>query len=242
MHVRLSPLLAAVAGALVLFAPVGAAAQTNSFRACTQGVLRNCADLEFRVSSGGGADFFEVLVRNLGSSTTPSLATSIYNLVFTTGAPPVDPANTIAESVAPIAEGGATVTDATPWDLLETGDFLFLNALGNNGVGGCVASGPVGGFGQAGTTCAAGEFLAFRFFTPRSFDPALFTLTNLEVVGLESGLPADTCSEDRPCTITPLGAVDVPEPASVSLVAFALAMAGAAARRRRRTTRSPMES
>jgi hypothetical protein len=239
---------AAVAGALLLacLPASGARAQTSDFVACTTGALANCAEIRLTSTPGGGtggSTLFEIALRNVGSTTRPTLPTSVYNLVLGTGLAAVAPAASVSASVVPLAVGGATLTDPSAWDLFESGDAVFLSALTNAGVGGCVAGAAVGGFGQAGNTCGAGQFLAFRFSTPRLFDPRAFTVLDLEVVGLASDLPADSCGAQPACAITTTGGSTVPEPTMLPLLATGLVLLiGAGGRWRGRAARTTTEA
>jgi hypothetical protein len=130
----------------------------------------------------------------------------------------------VAAALVPTTEGSATLVDASAWDLFDGGDAIFLSALSNFGVGGCAAGAPVGGFGQAGQTCGAGAYLAFSYATPHAYDPASFTLLNLEAVGLTSTLPAGSAD----------AFAVVPEPSTVLLVGQGLLGVLVFARRRAR--------
>lgn len=214
-----------VLAALAILAPYAAAhAQTTRvLSACTTGTLSNCAEFRLTATPGagaGGQTLFEIAIRNTGSRTNPALATSIYNVVFGTGQNPFAPGSEVDAAAAPVARGGATVTSASPWDVFDSGDAVFLSALDNFGVGGCVVGTPVGGFGQAGNTCAGGAYLAFSYSTPRAYDLSAFSLLDVEVVGLTPGLPADSYTPSA-----------VPEPGAALLLAPGLL--GAAAMRRR---------
>jgi hypothetical protein len=230
---------ATVAGALLLVAltTARAHAQSNDFLACTPGVLANCTEVRLTATPGGGtggATLFEIALRNAGALTQPALPTSVYNLVFGTGLPATAPGSEVSELIVPIPVGGATLADASGWDLFEGGNVLFLSALSNDGVGGCATGAPVGGFGQAGNTCGGGQYLTFSFSTPRLFDPRRFSVLDLEVVGLAQGLPADSCGQQPACVVAPVGGT-VPEPAILPLLASGVTLlAGAGARRRRR--------
>jgi hypothetical protein len=184
----------------------------------------------------GGSTLFQIALRNAGSTARPTLPTSVYNLVFGTGLPTAAPGTEVSAAIVPVAVGGATRTDDSPWDLFEQGDFLFLSALTNNGVGGCVAGAAIGGFGQAGISCGAGQYLTFSFSTPRAFDPRMFVLLDMEVVGLAPELPGDSCGEEPACVIRPVGPTTVPEPTTPVLLATGLLLlAGSRGWRRRRT-------
>ena len=230
---------ATVAGIIVLLASTAgsAAAQTSHFSVCTTGILANCADVLLTATPGGGAGgttLFDIALRNLGSTSMPALPTSIYFLVFGTGLPPAPGAEVSALPV-PVPIGGATLADPSPWDLFENGDAVFLSALSNNGVGGCVVGAPVGGLGQAGNTCGVGQYLTFTFSTPRLLDPRAFSVLDLEVVGLDATLPSDSCGAQSPCAVVPVGGV-VPEPATMPLLAGGLAVMATLGARRRRTS------
>lgn len=219
--------------ALVVTPTIAAAQSASEFTACSTGALSNCAVISLASQLGvgpGGTNLFQIAIANLGSQATPSLATTIYNLVFLTGQSPAPSGSEIDASLAPVAQGGATITDATPWDVFDSGDAIFLSALSNNGVGGCVASGATAGFSQAGQTCGDGQFLTFSFFTPRAYDPSAFTLADLEFLGLSPDLPADSCNDSTPCTVTridtPPPVTATPEPATIALVAAGLAFTG----------------
>jgi MYXO-CTERM domain-containing protein len=209
---------------------------TDSFRACTRGALSNCAVVQLTSQLGigpGGLNFFEIALGNLGSRTSPSLATSIYFLSFVTGLPGVAPGAEVDALATPGAVGGAMISDPSPWSIFETGDAIFLSALGNDGVGGCAGSVPIGGFGQMARTCGPGQFVSFGFFTPRAFDPASVVLSGLEAVGLSPGLPADSCNGLTPCVISPV-TTTTPEPAPAVLALTGLLMIAGLERRRRR--------
>jgi hypothetical protein len=203
-------------GLLMIGLPRISQAQTeSSFTACTTGVLSNCSVIQLTSQLGigpGGTNFFEIAIQNSGSQATPTAATSIYNLVFATGQPDAVAGTEIDASVTPADRGGASVIDASPWDLFDAGSAIFLSALSGNGVGGCVAGAGVGGFGQAGQTCGGSQFLAFGFFTTRAYDPNAFSILDLEVVGLADDLPADSCGDSTPCTISAAPVTATPEP------------------------------
>jgi len=136
--------------------------------------------------------------------------------------------------VTPKAIGGATISDASDWSVFESGDAIFLSALSNNGVGGCAASAPVGGFGQMGRTCGADRFITFSFFTPRAFDLSAITLADLEIVGISDGNPSDSCNGSTPCVITRVTAT--PEPGTMLLALTGLSAIAALRLRGRATT------
>jgi hypothetical protein len=205
--------------------------------ACTPGALANCTEIRLTATPGGGVGgttLFEVALRNLGSTTLPTLPTSVYNLVFDTGLPAAAPGTEASALVVPVPVGGATLTDLSAWDLFENGSALFLSALSDQGVGGCVVGAAVGGFGQAGNTCGAGQLLTFSFSTPRLLDPGAFSVLDLEVVGLAPGLPADSCGAQPACVAPQNGTV--PEPTTLALLAGGVLLGGAGAGRRGRAT------
>ncbi len=219
---------------ILAMVPASLLSQSAAFSACTASALTNCSVIQLTSQLGagpGGLNLFEIAVRNLGSTSSPSLATSIYNLVFSTGAPTA-PGNEVDALVTPNAQGGATVSDPSPWSLFDSGDAIFLSALSNNGVGGCVGGASVAGFGQAGQTCGDNSFLSFGFFTTRAYDPNAFSLLDLEVVGLSADLPADSCSGGSPCVVAPVTAT--PEPSSIALTLTGLVGLASHVRRRRK--------
>ncbi len=203
---------------------------TRALQACTIGTLQNCAHLRFTTSPGTstGITLLAISVSNLGSIVTPSLPTSVYNFVFLTGLAPAT--TSLSALVAPIATGGATITDPSSWDVFDSGDAIFLSALTNNGVGNCVVGAPESGFGQAGNTCGIGQTFLFGYETPHVFDVMQFSIANMEVVGLDPTLPADSCGDpNTPCLVTE----SVPEPATMLLVASGLLCLAVPAVRRR---------
>jgi hypothetical protein len=204
-------------------APRLAIAQSRTLTACTPDALAVCTELRLTT----GLNLFEIGLRAIGSAGSPALPVSVYNLVLGTGAAAApSPVSTL---MPPVGLGGATVSDASPWEIFDTGDALFLSALTNLGVGGCVAGAPVGGFGQAGRTCAAGEFLTFGLVPARAYDPNAFTLLNLEAVGLTATLPGASCGrEGLACVITAdtRPTTTAPEPAAVWLLGFGLMLTG----------------
>jgi hypothetical protein len=237
-----APALGALVAALLLplaVLPHVADAQPTirTLTACTPGAasaLTVCTELRLTSGSTGVPAAFELALRTVGATgADAALPVSVYNLVLGTGAAS-DAAGGRGTLVTPAALGGATVSDMSPWDLFDTGDALFLSALTDRGVGGCVVGGDVDGFGQAATTCGAGQFVVFRFGPRAAFDLARFTLLNLEAVGLTAGLPGASCgagSESGACVLTadvltpPSGnppGTTVPEPATVLLVGAGL--------------------
>jgi hypothetical protein len=213
--------------------PSGARAQSNAFTACTQGAMANCALLELSAGIDAGGAFFQIAIQNLGSSNpllSATLPTSIYNLVFDNGQAPGS--GTDIHPIVPTAVGGATVPLGTDWDLFHDGATIFLSALDNHGVGGCVAGADVAGFGQAGQTCGDGSFQVFRFSTTTLYNPFAYTVADLEVAGLtnDPALQGDSCGAfSSPCTITA-----TPEPTTVVLALTGFtALAGLRLRRRR---------
>ena len=196
-----------------------AQSSTTAFTACGSGPLGNCALIQLTSQLGigpGGLNLFEIAIGNLGSTLLPTTPTSIYNLILSTGAPAA-PGGEIDSPVAPIALGGAIITDPSPWDVFDSGDLIFLSALSNNGVGGCVAGAAVGGFGEAGQTCGADQLFAFGFYTSRIYDPASFSVLDMETVGLTSGLPAESCGAGVPCAISAAPVTATPEPGTLIL-------------------------
>src|SRR5262245_11314559 len=98
--------VATYAFAAMIAGPALASAQTSStFTACTQGVLANCSDIRLTSQLGvglGGTNLFEIALRNLGSQSAPSLATTLYALVFATGQAAA-PGEEVFGPVAPVA-------------------------------------------------------------------------------------------------------------------------------------------
>jgi hypothetical protein len=229
----------------ILALPASGVAQTETrwlFDVCNPGDYQNCGRLDLTTEYGvgpGGLNLFTIYLQNLGSPGSPSAPTSIYNLIFGTGLDAAEPGTEVDALLAPTAEGGATILDASPWSLFESDDAIFLSALTNNGVGNCVAGAPVDGFGQAALTCAPDQFVSFSFFTARMFDLTLFTMLNYEAVELSEGLPAvsaGTGSGVEPIitdhTPPPPPTTVVPEPATVVLMGTGLLALLAAGRRR----------
>lgn len=223
----------AVVGSGLLLVAAGrapAAAQLPSprtFTACTPGALTGCAELRLTA----GPSLFEIALRAVGVTGAPAVPISVYNLVLGTGAAAVG--TPVPTLLGPIAEGGATVSNASDWEVFDAGDALFLSALSNRGVGGCATGADVGGFGQAATTCGGGQFVTFRFAPSAAFDPDRFTLLDLEVVALEDPLRAATCGGEVACVITAdtRGPVTmIPEPATVALVGAGVLALGSRSR------------
>ena len=173
---------------------------------------------------------FEVALRTLGAAAQPGLPMSLYNLVLGTGAGAAATARTTF--VTPVALGGAVVSDASPWELFDSGDALFLSALTNRGVGGCVAGADVGGFGQAATTCGGGQFVTFRFTPTTVFDPDQFAVLDLEAVALTTPPFGASCGAPGAACVITAGNTVVPEPTSGVLAAAGLGVLAVAFRRR----------
>ena len=229
---RRHPLVAVLASIGLATLPAVAHAQdATAFKACTQGSLANCALIQLSSGTDNGQSYFEIMIHNLGSST--GFPTSIDFLSFAAGGQDLG-AGVPDVDVTPTVFGDATLTNSSPWDVFVGSDAIFLSALSNHGVGGCVAGADVDVFGQAGQTCADDSFLAFKFFTPRVYDPFAITLLDMEVTQLTDPLSAEFCSDSGSCSITPAVAV-TPEPSTVlfALTGFA-AVGGLRLRRRRR--------
>jgi hypothetical protein len=232
VHTRRVIRLAAVGVALAL--PHSASAQSSMFQACSQGSLQTCAMIHLSQQLGvgpGGVNLFQIALQNLGSVTTPSFPSSILFLSFLTNAAPATPGTEVDALATPTAQGGATITDNAPWSVFESGDAIFLSVLGNDGIGGCAASAPVGGFGQMANTCGPNQFVTFSFFTPRAFDVSNIALADLEWAGIAPGNPGDNCIAGANCVITPVTAT--PEPGTMLLALSGLSgLAGMRLRRR----------
>ncbi|MEP6619724.1 MAG: PEP-CTERM sorting domain-containing protein [bacterium] len=206
--------LAVMAASLSM--PRFAAAQVSQFQACSPGALANCAMIRLTNQTGAGpgnTNLFEIALQNMGSQSTPSLATSIYFLALLTGQPAAPELDAFA---TPTSLGGSAIGDASDWSIAESGDAIFLSAPGNDGVGGCASASPIGGFGQMANTCGANQFVTFSFFTPRTFDVNAITLGDLEFVAIANGNDADSCNDTTPCAVTPV--TPAPEPGSLVLV------------------------
>ena len=208
--------------------PFALSGQTRMFTACTPDALAVCA--EVRLTSG--PSLFVIGIRNLGAGNT-MLPTSVYNLIFSTGAPASAVPGDI--SPVPVASGGATVSDASPWDLFDAGDAVFLSAVTNRGVGGCAVGADVDGFGQAARTCGTGQFVSFSFTPTHFFNPALFTLLDFEAVALTNPSQGASCgAPELACRVTEAATV-APEPLTFVMLGAALAvLVGAMALRRGR--------
>jgi hypothetical protein len=180
------------------------------------------------MAGANGEVRFDISLANLGSLTSPTTPTSIYNLIFGTGQDAASPGTEVDTLLSPVAVGGAAVSDVAPWSLFDSGDAIFLSAISNSGIGGCVGAAPIDGFGQAANTCGTGQMLLFSFITPRRFNPAIFTLLNYEVLELVDGIPAESCGGSE-CIV--LSAT--PEPTSLILTATGL-LVGIGVRSRRR--------
>ena len=235
-------LVSAIVASATIMTPEISAAQVTNFKACSQGTLANCANIRLTSTIGagvGGSNLFQIGVSNLGSLSTPTLPTSIYFLSLLTGKPAVAAGAETDVLATPVALGGATVSNAAPWSIFETGDVIFLSAPGNDGIGNCATSTPVGGFGLMARTCGLANFISFNFSTVRAFDPRLFTLGDLEFVAIAPSNIADSCNDRTPCAVT--AATTVPEPTSLALVAAGfLAIITARSRRQSgRGLRSP---
>lgn len=201
---------------------------TSAFLACSPGAMQSCAEIRLTALPAGGiggSAWFEIALRNLGALSDAARPTSLSYLVLGTGIAPAAPGNEVAELATPVALGGAALDDASPWDVFDGGDVIFLSSLTNAGVGNCVGGAPVGGFGQAGRTCGTGQYLSFGFSTPRHFDPAAMSVLSAEWVALDESLEVDNCGGDGACVVTPVRDVSaVPEPATLLLTASGLVM------------------
>jgi hypothetical protein len=228
--------LLAGAGALSLvlaLAPRGMVAQTRTLIACTPDALAVCTELQFGAVGGG---LLRLGLRVIGATTEPLLPVATYNLVLATGAAPATtPADVF---LPPVGVGGAVVSDPSNWEVFDTGDVVFLSALSNRGVGGCVRGADVGGFGQAVTTCGAGQLATFTFAATAAFDVTRFTILDLEAVGLGATVEGASCgASGRACVITadvttPGTPSTLPEPATLALLGTGLLLSGVTARRR----------
>lgn len=214
--------------------PHTAQAQVSFFQACSQGALANCANIRLTSTIGagtGGSNLFEIALTNLGSTTTPTLSTSVYFFSLLTGQAPATPGTETDAFPTPTALGGATIADASSWNVFETGDAIFLQSLSNDGVGNCGPAASFGGFGQMANTCGAAQSITFSFSTTRAFDPNRFSLAGMEVVAIAPGNEADSCNDVTACTITPQ--TITPEPSTVVLMIAGLSAIGVAGSRRR---------
>ena len=230
ISVRRVVTLAITAAALVSASTANG--QVRQFQACSVGALLNCAGIRLTSQLGvgpGNTNRLEIGIQNLGSQALPGVATSVYFASFLTGlGAAVNPVDVFP---APVTQGGATVSNATPWSLFESGDAIFLSPPGNDGIGGCVFGAPIGGFGLMGQTCGANAFITFSFFTPRAFDLNAIVLSGLEFVALDANNTADSCNDGTPCSIRQVSTV--PEPSSLVLLAAGFASIVAMRLRRR---------
>ena len=206
-------------------------AQQRALTACTPDALAICAELQLGPANAG---LFQIGVRTIGSATQPQLPVSLYNLIFGTGSS--GSLNPVSTLLAPLGVGGATISDASDWEIFDTGELLFLSALSNRGVGGCVNGADVDGFGQAVRTCGAGQLAMFSFMPTAMFDASLFSILNFEAValtdpaqGASCGDPSSACAiiadTQNPPTVTP-------EPLSIALVGSGLLFIAICMRRR----------
>ncbi len=223
--------IAAVAAVLAIAAPRAAAAQTSMFEACSPGALNDCAIIRLTTTATAGGSIFEIALQNLGSGSSPLLATSIYYLLLSTGQASDPQPDATA---TPHAEG-ASITDASDWGVTDFGDFIQFSPFTNNGVGNCESAPAAGTFGQMGNTCV-GQFITFSFFTPHVYDLSAMTLADLEFAAAPDGSLGDSCTDVAVCTITPLAVSATPEPACVVLTSTGLV--GLAVLRRRRSATS----
>jgi hypothetical protein len=224
--------IATLAAAIPAHSSAQSAPLTRTLTACTPGALAACAELRLTA----GPSLFELALRTVGAAGEPGLPVSVYNLVLGTGTAAAGaPVTTL---LAPAAEGGAVVRDASPWEVFDAGEALFLTALTNRGVGGCAAGADVRGFGQAVTTCGAGQFAVFRFAPTATFGPDAFTILNFEIVALADPLRAASCgAPSAACVITadtrPVSTIPEPETVALMGVGLLAAVAADATRRRR---------
>lgn len=221
-------------GAALLLPRIGAA-QTSFFQACSQGALANCANIKLTSTLGagsGGSNLFEIALTNLGSLSSPSTSTSVYTLSLLTGNAAVAPGSELDSYITAAGIGGATIADAASWNVFETGDYLFLNAPGGDGIGNCGPATAFGGWGQMANTCGTSQFVSFSFSTTLAYDPNKFSLAGLEFVSVEAGNEADSCNDNTPCLITPQSVV--PEPSTYALMIAGLSAIAFVNSRRRK--------
>lgn len=219
-------------GAALLLPRIGAA-QTSFFQACSQGALANCANIKLTSTLGagaGGSNLFEIAITNLGSLSAPSTPTSVYFMSLLTGQSAA-PGAEVDAYPTPMSVGGATINDASSWNIFDTGDQIFLQSLSNDGIGNCGPAASFGGFGQMANTCGVSQFVSFSFSTTRAYDPNRFTLAGLEVVATAAGNDADSCNDTIGCVITPQSVV--PEPSTYALMFAGLGAIAFVSRRRR---------
>lgn len=228
---RTSWLLVAIALATGGAARVASAQAGRDLTACTLGASSVCAQIRFIP----GPNMFELQLRTLGVTGAPLQPVSLYNLIFGTGAAPA--VTPVSSSPVPQSIGGATIPDHSPWDIFDAGDVLFLSSLTNRGVGGCATGVDVDGFGQAGNTCGAGQFMSFSFIPTSLFDPALFQILNFEAVLLTDPSEGVSCgSPGNECTLVSdmvIPTTAVPEPGSLALVLVGVVALAVVARRQR---------
>ncbi|MEO7996339.1 MAG: PEP-CTERM sorting domain-containing protein [Gemmatimonadaceae bacterium] len=224
-----------LAGTMLMLPRIGSA-QVSYFQACSQGTLANCANIRLTSTLGagsGGSNLFQIALTNLGSLSNPTLSTSVYFMSLLTGQAAVVPGMETDAFPTPLALGGATISDASSWNVFEKGDAIFLQSLSNDGVGNCGPAASFGGFGQMANTCGASQSVSFSFSTARAFDPNQFSLAGLEFVATAPGNEADSCNDVTLCTITPQ--TITPEPSTIVLMIAGLSAIAVVGSRRRKT-------